>query len=158
MMLWLLGKAALTGIQWLGWLDLVVGGFLRLAALSAFLLQWWLCRAARAEKPHSSYWLGSFKHWLLFLKDCLGMFWMNILQWSLLVGAGVALRMGLHIAVFALVWRLGGGSPFRVCLAMLSQLLAVLGAAWVMGVMLRLVSFFAVHEMAVRREIKGLEA
>ena len=153
---WFLGFLGATGIQGLGWANLVGGTLVRLTAVSAFLLQWWLCRANRA-KASGGFRMGSWSALGRHLGHSFLRLWLNAMQWALLLAGGVVVRLGLHLLVLLLAWRWGGGTPVRVWAFLLLQGLATLAAAWVMGWMLRLVAFFGEHDARVREEIRRLQ-
>jgi len=153
---WFLGKLGDTGIQGLGWANLLLGTLVRLVAVSAFLLQWWLCRANRAGAPSGGFWMGSLSAFGRHLGHSFLRLWLNALQWGLLLIGGVVLRFGLHFLVLFLAWRWGGGTPARVWSFLCLQALVTLVAAWVMGWMLRVVGNFWRHDFRVREEIQVL--
>lgn len=155
-MLWMLGKAGSTGIQGLGWANLVGGLLVRLTAVAAFLLQWWTCRGNRAGSPHRGFRLGSWSALGRHLGHCFLRVWMNALQWAVLLVAGVILRFGLHFMVLLVAWRWGGATPGRVWMFLCLQGLATVTSAWLMGWLLRLVAQFAQHDARVRNEILDL--
>ena len=153
---WFLGLLGATGIQGLGWTNLVGGTLVRLTAVSAFLLQWWLCRTGRAGAS-GGFRMGSWANLGRHLGHSFLRLWLNPVQWALLLAGGVVVRLGLHFLVLLLAWRWGGGTPVRVWAFLLLQGLATLAAAWVMGWMLRLVAFFGEHDARVREEIRRLQ-
>jgi len=154
-LVWCLGKMGDTGIQGLGWVNLVGGTLVRLAAVSAFLLQWWLCRGNRAAGSggfRMGSWAALGRHYgHSFLR-----FWLNGLQWGLLLAGGVVVRFGLHFLVLVLAWRWGGATPGKVWAFLALQAVATLVSAWGMGWMLRVVALFWRHDSAVREEIRYL--
>lgn len=152
---WCLGKMGGTGIQGLGWLNLVGGTLVRLTAVSAFLLQWWLCRSSRAATS-GGFRMGSWEALGRHFGHSFLRLWLNGLQWALLLAGGVAVRLGLHFLVLVLAWKWGGATPGRVWAFLALQALATLGSAWVMGWMLRIVALFWRHDSAVRDEIRDL--
>jgi hypothetical protein len=155
--LWFLAKLAGTGIQGLCWFALVAGPLVRLACLSAFFLQWWLCRLGRAAGPQA--WrLGGWRALGRHLWDAFSRFWLHPIQWGLLVAVGVLLRAGLTFLVLFLAWRWGGGTPLRVTVFLLLQVLVVLFNAWQLGWFLRLVGLFWRHDAAVVQAIRQLQA
>jgi hypothetical protein len=56
--------------------------------------------------------------------------------------------------VLLLAWRMGGGTPFRVWLFLLLQLLVTAVNAWLMGWLLRTTAFFW-HQDAIVREARA---
>lgn len=154
--LWCLARLAETGIQGLGWLDLVGGLALRLALGSAFLLQAWLCRLDRAEAPGWD--LGGWAALADHLRRSFLRFWGHPVQWTLLVGAGVVVRAGLPFLVLLLGWRMGGGTPVRVWSLLGLQALVVLVDAWLIGWFLRVAALFWRNDQAVQAVIIELEA
>ncbi|HLO67614.1 MAG TPA: hypothetical protein VK188_11380 [Holophaga sp.] len=146
----LLSRMASTGIQGLGWLDLAGGTVARLAFVSTFFLQAWLCRLGRAGRPGTAY------------GDHLGRsflrLWTHAIQWPVLVVAGAALRAGLPFLVLVLGWRLGGGTPARVAWLLVLQALAVAASAWLMAWFLRVTALFWRHDAQVRDAIQDLES
>ena len=153
---WFLGKMGGTGIQGLGWLNLVGGTLVRLTAVSAFLLQWWLCRAGRAGAPSGGFRMGSWETLGRHYGHSFLRLWLNGLQWALLLAGGVVVRFGLHFLVLVLAWKWGGATPGKVWAFLALQALATLVSAWVMGWMLRVVALFWRHDSAVRDEIRYL--
>jgi len=154
---WALEKIGSTGIQGLGWTELIGGALVRLVAISAFLLQWWLCRLHRAGAPEGGWRLGSWSALGSHLGHSFLRLWMHPLQWGLLLAGGVVLRFGLHAAVLALAWRWGGGSPAKVWAFLALEALATVVAAWLMGWMLRAVAGFWRHDTHLREEIRQLK-
>jgi len=153
---WCLGGLASTGIQGLGWLDLVGGVVLRLALVSAFFLQVWLCRLGRAE--NGGWNLGGWGSLGAHLRISFLRFWSHPLQWTALVLGGVLVRAGLPFLVLLLGWRLGGGTPVRVWSLLGLQALAVLVNAWLIGWFLRVAALFWKHDTAVQAVIMDLKA
>lgn len=153
---WFLGKLGGTGIQGLGWANLVGGILLRLASVSAFLLQWWLCRASRAGAARGGFRMGSWRALGRHYGHSFLRLWLNGLQWAVLLGGGVAVRFGLHFLVLVLAWKWGGATPGRVWTFLTLQAVATVASAWVMGWMLRVVALFWRHDAAVREEIQYL--
>ncbi|MCE1230072.1 MAG: hypothetical protein LWX11_11370 [Firmicutes bacterium] len=152
-----LGFLASTGIQGLGWTHLVLGTVVRLTALSAFLLQWWLCRANRAASKVGGWRLGSWGALFLHLWRSFLRLWLHPIQWTALLVGGLLVRLGLHAVALGLAWRWGGGSSVRVWAFLLLQLFAAAGAAWFMGWMLRVVGRFWHHDAELQREIARLK-
>ena len=157
-----------TGIQGLCWLDWVGGALVRLACLSAFFLQWWLCRlgrlermsaASRSDSAASCGWrLGGWKPLRSHLAQSFCAFWRHPVQWGTLVLGGVAVRTGLSFLGLFLAWRLGGGTPWRVLGFLFLQLAVVIFNAWLLGWFLRLAALYARQDAAVRQEIVRLQA
>lgn len=148
---WAFSKMGGTGIQGLGWANLVGGTLVRLTAASAFLLQWWLCRIDRASC--GGFRMGSWTVLGRHLGYSFLRLWANGPKWAVLLVGGVAVRFGLHFLVLLLAWRWGGATPGRVWTFLLLQMLATLTAAWVMGWMLRVTALFWRHDSRVREEI-----
>lgn len=146
-----------TGIQGLGWAALVGRPWIAMTALSLFLVQWWMCRLARAVHGDPwgrwSSWTALFCHW----KDCFLGLWSHPVQWGVLSFAGVGLRWGLAGAVWLVGWRWGGGTPARVLALALLQALTAALTAWITGWMLRLTARYWRADDGVRREIRRLE-
>lgn len=153
---WALSKMGGTGIQGLGWTNLVGGTLVRLTAVSAFLLQWWLCRTDRAGAPSGGFRMGSWAGLGRHLGHSFLRLWLNGLQWALLLAGGVMVRFGLHFLVLFGAWRWGGTTPARVWTFLALQALATLAAAWLMGWLLRVVAHFWRHDLSVRAEIRYL--
>ena len=153
---WLLEKLGGTGIQGLGWVNLVGGTLVRLTAVSAFLLQWWLCRIDRAGASCGGFRMGSWatlgRHYGY---SCLRL-WIDGPQWAVLLAGGVVVRFGLHFLVLVMAWRWGGASPGKVWAFLVLQAVVTLVAAWLMGWMLRVVARFWQHDSRVREEIRDL--
>lgn len=139
-----------TGIQGLGWLNLIGGLLIRLAILSTFFLQAWLCRLDRAGNPGRP--LG------LHLRRSFLRLWLHPIQWLVLVAGGVATRAGLPFLVLLLGWRLGGGTIVRVWSLLGLQALVVLLNAWLIGWFLRVTARFWRNDEAVQTVISDLEA
>jgi len=147
---WFLSALAATGIQGLGWLDWVGGALFRLALVSAFFLQAWLCRLDRAGR--AGFRLGPH------LAAGFRQLWRHPVQWTALVLGGVVLRAGLPFLVLLLGWRLGGGTPGRVWALLGLQILTVLVNAWLIGWFLRVTALFWKNDAAVEAVIQDLEA
>lgn len=154
--LWFLAKLGGAGIQGLAWFAWICGPLVRLCCLSAFFLQWWLCRLGRAAGPRG--WRrGSWKALGEHLWDAFSRFWLHPIQWGVVVAAGVVLRTALSFLVLFLAWRWGGGTPLRVTVFLLLQVLVVLVNAWQLGWFLRLVGLFWRHDVAVVAAIRQLQ-
>jgi hypothetical protein len=146
-----------TGIEGLSWLDWVGGALVKLACLSAFFLQWWLCRLARAATA-PGWRLGSWKALRTHLVQSFLALWMHPVQWTLLVVGGVVARLGLTFLGLFLAWRWGGGTPLKVWGFLLLQLLMVVLNAWLLGWFLRLAALYVRHRMRVGEAIRQLQA
>jgi hypothetical protein len=156
LVLWALSGLADTGIQGLGWLDLVGGTLLRLALVSTFFLQAWLCRLGRAGIPGWN--LGSRGALGRHLRSSFLRLWTHPVQWTALVAGGVVVRAGMPFLVLLLGWRLGGGTPLRVWSLLGLQVLAVMANAWLIGWFLRVTALFWTNATAVEAVIMELEA
>ncbi len=156
--LWLLGKLGGLGFATLGWVNLVGGSILRLAAISAVLLQWWLCRLNRAASPARGFRLGSWRDYRNHLRDSFLRLWLHPIHWGTLLVGGTAARLGLAWIALWIGWRLGGGSSGRVWLLLLAQLVATAAGAWLLGWMLRLAGLFWAQDRRVRQAKLELEA
>ncbi|HNX95316.1 MAG TPA: hypothetical protein PKL14_09160 [Holophaga sp.] len=154
---WLLGTLASTGVQGLGWLNLVGGAILRLSCASAFMLQWWLCRIDRATGDHAWH-LGGIARLGRHLKSSFLRLWLHPNQWGLLVVGGVLVRAGVHLLVLLLAWHMGGGTSLRVWTFLLLDLAATLLCAWLLGWFLRISALYSRHDALVQKEIQKLEA
>lgn len=130
------------GIDGLGWAAFFGRPLIWMAALSAFHLQWWLCRLGRAA--------GLSRGYRAHLTESFLRLWIHPVQWGLLTLGGTAVRAGLPFLVLLLAWRLGGGTAFRVGLFMGLQILVTLLNGWMMGWLLRLSARFWTHDAAVR--------
>ncbi len=151
-----LSGLASTGIQGLGWLDWIGGTILRLAFLSTFFLQAWICRLGRAG--HATWGMGSWEALRGHLVRSFLRLWTHPIQWPALVVAGSAVRAGLPFLVVILGWRMGGGTPGRVVLLLLLQAAAVLASAWLMTWFLRVTALYWRNDARVRAAIRELEA
>ena len=151
LLLWGFGWMAGTGIQGFGWLGWAGAALVRLAFLSALVLQWWLCRLGRAGAGPGT---GLGAH----LGLCFRRFWTHPAQWLGLVLGGVLVRTGLAAAVLALAWRLGGGTVPRVWAFLALQGVAVLVNAWLIGWFLRLTGLFLRHDAQRRAGLERLRA
>ena len=147
-----------TGIQSFCWLEYVGGTLVRLACLSAFFLQWWLCRLGRAGHAGQGWRLGSWPSLGTHLAQQFLGLWRHPVQWTVLVLGGVVVRIGLTLLVLVLAWRMGGGTALRVWCFLLLELVAVLANAWLLGWFLRVSALFGHHDAAVKGEIRRLEA
>lgn len=152
-----LGALASTGIQGLGWAALVGRPWIWMTAGSMFMLQWWLCRIARAGRGDPG---GRFGTWTALghhLTDSFLRLWRHPVQWGLLSLGGVLVRFGLGFGVLVLAWRWGGGTPGRVWTFLLLQALAAALVAWILGWLLRLSARFWQRDDRIRTEIRNLE-
>ena len=146
-----------TGIQGLSWLDWVGGALVRLACLSAFFLQWWLCRLGRCGGVRGPG-MGGWKPLAEHLGHSFLALWLHPVQWGVLVLGGVLARTGLSFLVLLVAWRLGGGTPVRVASFLLLQVLVVLLNAWLIGWFLRVTARYGRHQAEVRTAIRHLES
>jgi len=138
-----------TGIPGLGWLALVGQGLAPLCLGSTLMLQWWICRVARASRPGTplgQHLLGAF--------SCL---WSSPLQWASLILGGVVVRMGLQGSVLLLAWRWGGGSTLRVWTFLLLQGVAAAVNAWLIAWFLRLVARHGHRDARIRQAVADLK-
>lgn len=149
--LWALSGLASTGIQGLGWLNWVGGALVRLAIVSTFFLQAWICRLARAQEGGK----GRFSD---HLRTAFLRLWKHPIQWFALVTGGVAVRAGLPFLALLLGWRMGGGTALRVWGFLGLQALAVLIDAWLIGWFLRVTALFWRNDTEVQAVIRDLEA
>ena len=146
-----------SGIQGLSWLDWVGGALVRLACVSAFFLQWWLCRLGRA-RGERGWRMGGWPALGTHLRRSFLGLWQHPVQWSTLVLGGVVVRTGLTFLGLALAWRMGGGSTFRVWAFLVLQLAIVVINAWLLGWFLRLVALYNQHDAMVHAEIRALQS
>jgi hypothetical protein len=154
---WVLENLASSGIQGLGWLDFVGSPIIQLACLSAFSLQWWLCRLDRASHSSGSWHLGGVEALVRHLGRSFLRLWLHPIQWGSLVLGGVIFRLGLHVLVFLLAWQLGGGTPARIWIFLILESLATALSAWQLGWFLRQVALFWRQDSLIQREVKALE-
>ena len=159
---WLLEGFAGTGIQGLGWLNLVGGTLFRLACVSTVMVQWWLCRIDRAGLAQENWYLGSPERLLAHLAHSFRQLWSHPLQWAAFILGGVLVRVGLHFLVFLFAWKIGGGSSFRVWIFLVLQIGVAAMNAWLLGWFLRLTALFWQEDARVHHELQvlkyGLEA
>jgi len=148
---------ASTGIQGLGWAALVVRPWFWMTAGAMFMLQWWLCRIARAGRGGAGGRWGTWKALGHHLEDSFLRLWRHPVQWGLLSLGGVLVRFGLAFGALFLAWRWGGGTPGRVWTFLLLQALAAALVAWITGWLLRLSGLFWRHDDRVRTEIRTLQ-
>jgi hypothetical protein len=149
-----LGSSGIQGLEWLHW---VGGALVRLSCLSAFFLQWWLCRLGRAAGV-PGWRMGGWESLGRHLADSFLRFWLHPIQWTALVLGGVLARTGLSFLALFLAWRWGGGSAPRVWGCLLIQLAVVVVNAWLLGWFLRVAALFWRHDAAVRAVIRQLQA
>ena len=146
-----------SGIQGLGWLEWVGGAVVRLSCVSAFLLQWWLCRQSRA-RGEAGWLMGGWQALGTHLRQQFLALWLHPVQWTVVVIGGVVVRTGLTLLVLALAWRLGGGTSVRVWGMLGLQVLVVVINGWLLGWFLRLTARYGEHEARVGAAIRELEA
>lgn len=146
-----LGKLGGLGFSTLGWLDLAGGTILRLAAISAVLLQWWLCRLGRAGADRGGFRMGSWAAYGAHLKVSFLRLWMHPIHWTTMTVAGTTLRLLLAWLPLWIGWRLGGGSSARVWLFLLLQALGTAAGAWLIGWFLRVAALFWAQDRRVRQ-------
>jgi len=137
-----------TGIQGLGWVSWIGQGLAPLCFGSALMLQWWICRLNRAASPEAPLGQHLFTSFL-----CL---WTSPIQWTVLVGGGVVIRVGLQAAVMLLAWRWGGGTTPRVWGFWLLQGLAAAINAWVIAWFMRLVAKHWERYARIRQALSDL--
>lgn len=154
---WILEGLAGTGIQGLGWLNLVGGTLFRLCCVSTVMLQWWLCRIDRANIREQSWYLGSPVVLLSHLGRSLRRLWMQPFQWASFILAGVLVRVGLHFLVFLFAWKIGGGSAFRVWIFLGLQISVAALNAWLLGWFLRLTALYWQRDEQVRHVTEAFE-
>jgi hypothetical protein len=145
----LLSKLGGTGLDFLGWLAFFGRPLVWMALVAGLNLQWWLCRMGRAAGPSRGY--------RTHLTECFLGLWLHPIQWGALATGGATLRSLLPFLVLMLAWRMGGGTPFRVWLFLLLQLLTTAANAWIMGWLLRASALFWTHDATVwqaRSELK----
>ncbi len=152
--LWVLGGLASTGIQGLGWLNLVGGVLLHIVLGSAFMVQWWLCRLDLVRPASAPNAIEGFRRHLVnsFLR-----LWIHPVQWGGLLVFGALFRAGLFLLSLWLAWRWGGGSAFRVAMVGVMLGAATLLNAWIVGWTMRLTSHYWRHDRRVRDEIQALK-
>jgi hypothetical protein len=155
---WMLFKVGSTGIPFLGWMNLVGGTLVQLSVLSTLMLQWWLCRVDRASFQERGWRLGSWSALGRHLGHTFLMLWTYAQQWTILVLAGVIVRVGIFLVVLRMAWRWGGGSTFHVWIFLLLLMAATLANAWLIGWFLRVVALFWRQDKRVKSEIQSLIA
>ena len=153
---WVLEGVAGTGIQGLGWLNLVGGTLFRLVCLSTAMVQWWLCRIDRAGLHQENWYLGNPERLLAHLARSFQRLWGHPLQWGAFIVGGVLLRVGLHYLVFLFAWKLGGGSSLRVWIFLGLQIGVAAVNAWLLGWFLRLTAHFWHQEARLREDLRIL--
>jgi len=154
---WPLDALASSGIQDLGWVNLVSLPLIKLSCLSALSLQWWLCRIDRTAHASLSWHLGDLGTLGKHLGRSFLRAWLHPVQWGLLILGGVVVRTGLHFLVLLLAWHLGGGSPARVWAFLLLELLVTALCAWLLGWFLRLSALFWLQDFRVQQEVEALK-
>lgn len=138
-----------TGIQGLGWLALVGRTLAPICLGSALMLQWWICRMARAAGPKVT-----LMHHLRNAFICL---WNHPIQWSSLVLGGVVIRLGLHALVLLLAWRWGGGSTVKVWTILALQGLVAAINAWIIGWFMRAAARHWRQDARLRQTLSNLK-
>ena len=146
-----------SGIQGLGWLEWVGGALVRLSCVSAWMLQWWLCRQGRAREA-AGWLMGGWPALGAHLRRQFLALWLHPVQWTGVVIGGVVVRTGLTLLVLILAWRLGGGTSVRVWGFLGLQLAVVLANGWLLGWFLRLAARYGAHDACVQAEIQALQA
>lgn len=150
---WLLEGLAGSGIQGLGWLNLVGGTLFRLSCVATVMVQWWLCRIDRAGLNQENWYLRSPERLLRHLIHSFQRLWAHPMQWAVLILGGVLVRVGLHFLVFLFAWKIGGGSSFRVWIFLALQIGVAALNAWLLGWFLRLTALFWREDARVRNEL-----
>ena len=141
------------GIQSAGWLNLFVSPLLRMAFVSALMLQWWLCRVDLAyHMPRS---LGE---WPVHLKESFLRLWAYPIQWGSIVFFGVLVRSGLVSSVLLLAWKWGGQALSHVWAFFFLQVIVAALNAWIIGWTLRATALYWKNDMEVRSEVKALRS
>jgi hypothetical protein len=130
------------GLDGLGWAALFGRPLVWMSLVAALNLQWWFCRLGRSA--------GLARGYRVHLGDCFMQLWSHPIQWGLLSIGGAALRALLPFLLLLLAWRLGGGTPFRVWLFLVLQLLVTALNGWLMGWLLRIAALFWSHDALVR--------
>ena len=130
---WLLEGIAGSGIQGMGWLNLVGGTLFKLACVSTVMLQWWLCRIDRSGQDQESWYLGSPEKLLHHVGRSFRLLWSHPVEWGTFILGGVLVRVGLHFLVFLFAWKLGGASTFRVWIFLFLQISAAALNAWLLA-------------------------
>jgi hypothetical protein len=153
---WVLEGIAGSGIQGLGWLNLVGGTLFRLACVSTVMVQWWLCRIDRAGLHQKTWYLGSPERLFAHLSHSFQRLWSHPRHWAAFILGGVLVRVGLHFLVFFFAWKLGGGSSFRVWIFLVLQIGVASVNAWLLGWFLRLTALFWSEDARIRQEIQIL--
>jgi hypothetical protein len=153
---WVLEGIAGTGIQGLGWLNLVGGTLFKLSCVATVMVQWWLCRIDRAGLKQKNWYLGSPERLLRHLSHSFQRLWSHPMHWAAFILGGVLIRVGLHFLVFLFAWKIGGGSSFRVWIFLILQVGVAALNAWILGWCLRLTALFWREDARVRREVQVL--
>jgi len=152
-LLWnMLAYLGSLGIQFLGWINLIVGPLLHMAFGSALMLQWWLCRLDLAlHFPKCK------QEWTIHLKDSFLRLWSHPVQWGNIIFIGVAIRAGLALWVLFLGWGCGGQNLSDLRMFFLLQTLAATTNAWIIGWILRIAALYWENDTKVRYEVRMLE-
>lgn len=151
-----LAWAASTGIEGLGWANLLGATLLTLCIPSVVLLQAWLCRLDRADRGcgwRMGGWMNLGRH----LGHSFLRLWMHPVQWGLLILGGMLLRAAGHALVLWLAWRWGGSSLLRVWTFIGLEVLVAAFNAVFLAWFLRLVALFWRNDRRLRQEIHSLE-
>jgi hypothetical protein len=130
------------GLDGLGWTALFGRPLVWMSLFAALNLQWWFCRLGRSA--------GLARGYRAHLGDCFMQLWSHPIQWGLVSIGGAALRAALPFLLLLLAWRLGGGTPFRVWLFLVLQVLVTALNGWLMGWLLRIAALFWNHDALVR--------
>jgi hypothetical protein len=137
-----LGWAGGMGLDGLGWAALFGRPLVWMSLFAALNLQWWFCRLGRSA--------GLARGYRVHLGDSFMQLWSHPIQWGLVSIGGASLRALLPFLLLLLAWRLGGGTPFRVWLFLVLQLLVTALNGWLMGWLLRIAALFWSHDALVR--------
>lgn len=151
-----LGWAASSGIEGLGWTELVGTVLLTLCVPSVVLLQAWLCRLSRAEATPGwrfGSWAGLGRH----LGRSFLRLWLHPVDWTLLVVGGILLRGAGQAFALWLAWRWGGSGLGKVWTFIGLEALVAAGNALLLAWFLRLVARYWRHDHHLRQEIRALE-
>jgi hypothetical protein len=130
------------GLDGLGWAALFGRPLVWMSLFAALNLQWWFCRLGRSA--------GLARGYRVHLGDSFMQLWSHPIQWGLVSIGGASLRALLPFLLLLLAWRLGGGTPFRVWLFLVLQLLVTALNGWLMGWLLRIAALFWNHDALVR--------
>jgi len=148
-LLWVLDILASAGIQGLGWMALAGSVLVPLCAGSTFMLQWWICRMARASRPDLEFGRR--------LRNAFLCLWNCPIQWASLVLAGVVIRLGLHLIALLLAWHGGGGSTLKVWIILSAQALAAAINAWFTAWFMRVAARHWLQDDRVRQRVADLK-